>query len=59
MELFNCLLAELEGLLQDDNTVVERLTASSALCKAAWVGSVPIMETLIQKGVGKTPHVNI
>jgi len=46
-------LGELVRLLQDDNTV-RRPAASSALCYAAWAGSVPLMDTLIQKGVGKT-----
>jgi len=54
VESFNLHLAELERLLQDDdNGIRERLTASGALCYAAWIGSIPMMDTLIQKGVGK------
>jgi len=47
-------LAELIKLLQDDSTRGEQPTASIALCYAAWAGSIPMMDTLIQKGVGKT-----
>ena len=47
-------LSELIELLQDDNTIGEQPAASSALCYAAWAGSIPMMDTLIQKGVGKT-----
>ena len=50
---FNRYLAELEKLLRDDKTLGERLTASSALCYAAWVESVPMMDALIEKGVGE------
>ena len=50
VEVFNQHLAELERLLPDDNTMGEQLTASGALCYAASVGSIPMMETLIQKG---------
>ena len=54
VESFNLHLAELERLFQDDdNAMREQLTASGALCYAAWIGSVPMMDTLIQKGVGK------
>jgi len=47
-------LAELIELLQDDSTIGEQPAASSALCYAAWAGLIPVMVTLIQKGVGKT-----
>jgi len=47
-------LAELIKRLQEDGTIGERPAASSALCYAARVGSIPMMDTLIQKGVGKT-----
>jgi len=53
VESLNQYLAELVKLLQDDNTVGVRPAANSALCYAAWTGSIPIMDTLIQKGVGK------
>jgi len=49
----NQYLPEMVKLLQDDNTVGARPAASSALCYAARVGSIPMMDTLIQKGVGK------
>ena len=41
------------NLLQDDNTVGVRPAANSALCYAAKVGSIPVMDKLIQKGAGK------
>jgi len=47
-------LAKLIKLLPDDSTIGEQPAASSALCYAAWAGSIPMMDTLIQKGVGKT-----
>ena len=53
MESVSLHLGELVRLLPDDNTV-RQPAASSALCYAAWAGSVPLMDTLIQKGVGKT-----
>ena len=40
-------------LLQDDNTTGERPAANKALCYAAWAGSIPMMDALIQMGVGK------
>ena len=49
----NRYLAELVKLLQDDNTVGVQPAANSALCYAAWTGSIPMMDTLIGKGVGK------
>ena len=54
VESFNQHLTELEKLFQDcDITVGKALAASGALHYAAEVGSIPIMNTLIQKGVGK------
>jgi len=41
------------NLLEDNNTVGEQPAANSALCYAAWTGSIPMMDTLIQKGAGK------
>ena len=59
VDAFNQRLAEIAMFFQvddDDNTLGERLAASGALCYAARVGSVPIMDTLIQKGVGKAVY---
>jgi len=47
-------LSELIELLQDDSTIGEQPAASNALWYAAWAGSIPMMDTLIQKGAGKT-----
>ena len=52
VESFNKHLACLEKLLPDC-TVGERLAASGAQVFAATVGSIPILNTLLQKGVGK------
>ena len=51
---FSTRLAEVEELFQDNDSTARGLAASGALCHAANVGSVPMMDTLIQKGVGKT-----
>ena len=53
MELFNQHLAKLEKVLQDDTAVRERLAASGTMCYAADVRSIPMMDILIEKGVGK------
>jgi len=54
VELFSTRLAEVEELFQDNDSTARGLAASCALCYAAHVGSVSMMDTLIQKGVGKT-----
>ena len=62
MESFNQHLSELERLFQDDdNTMGEQLAASGALCCAARVGSIPMMDALIQKGAGEAlyQHSNL
>ena len=51
--MVNQYLPKLVKLLQDDSTVGAQPAASSALCYAARVGSIPIMDPLIQKGVGE------
>ena len=53
MESLNNHLEELERLLQDGDTVGERLADSGTLCYATWAGSITIMDILVQKGVGK------
>jgi len=53
VESFNQRLAEVEEFFQDDVDTVGGLAASGALCYAARTGSVSMMDTLIQKGVGK------
>ena len=52
MDLFHCHLDELERLLSDDDKKRKRMK-NRALSFAAFVGSNPVVETLIQKGVGK------
>ena len=55
VEAFKRYLEELEMLLQEeeDSAVRERLATSGALCYAVKVQSYPMMDILIQKGVGK------
>ena len=48
---FHCHLDELARLLQNNHELKKLLEES--LCYAAYVGSIPILETLIQNGVGK------
>ena len=52
MDSFHRHLDELERLLSDDDTKKRRIK-ESVLCYAAYLGSNPVMEALIQKGVGK------
>ena len=46
-------LDELEKALQNSERMKRLLTADGTLCYAAFIGSDPVVETLIQKGVGK------
>ena len=52
MDSFHHHLDELERLLSDDDKEKGRMK-SRALCFAAFVGSNPVVKTLIHKGVGK------
>ena len=52
MDSFHRHLDELERLLSDDDKK-KRQIKIRALSFAAFVGSNPVVETLIQKGVGK------
>ena len=52
MDSFHRHLDELERLLSGDDKMKRRMK-SRALCFAAFVGSNPVVETLIHKGVGK------
>jgi len=53
VESFNQRLSLVEEFFQDRDSTVGGLAASGALCYAARVGSIPMMDTLIKKGVGK------
>lgn len=46
-------LAEVEELSPGVESTGRILTDSGALCYAAETGSIPIMDTLIEKGAGK------
>ena len=52
MDSFHRHLDELERLLSDDDMKKSRIK-QSILCYAAYYGSNPVVEALIQKGVGK------
>ena len=52
MDSFYRHLDELERLLSDDD-IKKRRIKQSVLCYAAHLGSTPVVEVLIHKGVGK------
>ena len=52
MDSFHIHLDELERHLNDDDMEKRRIK-QSVLCYAAHLGSTPIVEAVIQKGVGK------
>ena len=52
MDSFHRHLDELERLLSDDDRK-NRQIKESVLCYAAYCGSTPVVEALIEKGVGK------
>ena len=52
MDSFHRHLDELERLLSDDDKK-KRQIKESVLCYAAHLGSTPVVEALIQMGVGK------
>lgn len=54
VESFKQQLSWVEEFFQDRGSTVRGLVAFGALCFAARAGSIPMMDTLIQKGVGKT-----
>ena len=51
MDSFHWHLDELEMLLSDDD--MKRCIKEIVLCYAAHLGSTPVVEALIEKGVGK------
>jgi len=54
--MFNQRLSEVEEIFQDHESTVRGLAVSGALCYAARAGSIPMMDILIEKGVGKALH---
>jgi len=54
VESFKQQLSQVEKFFQDRGSTMKGLTAFGALCYAARAGSIPMMDTLIQKGVGRT-----
>ena len=53
VDSFKQQLSRVEKFFLDHDSTVRGLAASGALCYAARVGSIPMMDALIQKGVGK------
>ena len=53
MDSFHRHLDELERIVQNNDWMKELLEEDGVLCYAAWVGSNPVVETVIEKGVGK------
>ena len=54
MDSFHRHLDELERIVQNNDRMKELLEEEDGvLCYAAWIGSNPVVETLIEKGVGK------
>ena len=53
MDSFHRHLDELERIVQNNDRMKELLEEDGVLCYAAWIGSNPVVQTLIEKGVGK------
>ena len=53
VDSFHHHLDELERIVQNNERMKELLKVNGILCLAAWIGSNPVVETLIEKGVGK------
>ena len=53
MDSFHCHLNELEGVVQNIERMKQLLEEDGVLSLAAFIGSTPVVGTLIQKGVGK------
>ena len=53
MESFHRHLDELERILQNSERIKQLLEEDGVLCYGAYIGSNPVVETLIEKGVGK------
>ena len=53
VDSFHHHLSELERVVQNNKRMRELLEEDGVLCYSAHMGSNPVVETLIQKGVGK------
>ena len=53
MDSFHHHLDELERVLQNNERMKGLLEEDGVLCYSAYIGSIPAVETLIQKGVGE------
>ena len=53
MDSFHRHLDELEKIVQNNERMKVLLEKDGVLCYAASIGSNPVVETLIEKGVGK------
>ena len=53
VDSFHCQLEDLERVVQNNERMRQLLEEAVLLCLAAHMGSTPVVETLIQKGVGE------
>ena len=53
VDTFKQRLSQVEEFFQNHDNTMKGLAASGALCYAARAGSIRMIDTLIQKGVGK------
>ena len=53
VDSFHRHLNELERVVQNNERMKQLLEEDGVLCYAAFLGSTPVVETLIQKGVGE------
>ena len=53
VDSFHRHLNELETVVQNNERMKRLLEKDGTLCYAAYIGSNPVVETVIQKGVGK------
>ena len=53
VDLFHRHLTELERVVENNERMRRLLEEDGTLCLASHIGSTPVVETLIQKGVGK------
>ena len=53
VDSFHRHLDELERIVQNNEQMKKLLEEEGTLCLATWIGSNPVVETLIQKGVGE------
>ena len=53
VDSFHRHLEELDRVVQNNEKMRQLLEEDGVLCLAAYIGSIPVVETLIQNGVGE------